>query len=126
MPSWLSQLFASQGAPPPSPAALAMPAGAVAVPPSAADAIPPTAPTAAAGIDPKMYALMQAFGGLRAPAAPPPPDVIRPPAPIAPQAANPTAIANTGATSAIASLLAAGLRPANVPSLGQLITPGGR
>lgn len=118
MPLGISELLAAQGlSPPESPAAAAMPHGAASVGGMGGLSMP----------DPKtMLAVMQAFGGLKQPAAPAI-DPMRPPPPVAPQGANAAAIANTGNTSAIASLLAAGLRPGpTTPPLGQLIMGGGR
>lgn len=125
----LSQMLAAQGlTAPASPAAMAMPAGAVPVDPATV-APPPTADGGLlGGLNPQSaLSLVQAFGGLKAPSTPVvQPELIRPPAPVAPQGANAAAIQNTGATSAMASLLAAGIRPTNIPALGQLIMSRGR
>lgn len=114
----ISQALAAQGyTAPMSPAASAMPHGAVPVNPAATPAAAET------GLNPRdMLSLMQAFGGLKVPGAPPLMEAPRPPSPVAPQGANPAAIANTGNTAAIASLLAAGLQPQQLSALGQLIT----
>lgn len=130
MPLPLSQMLAARGLTAPtagaalSPAAMALPAGAVPVDPATVQ--PPVADVGGdlfGGVTPQnALSLMQAFGGLKAPTTPiVQPELIKAPAPVAPQAANAAAIQNTGPTAAIASLLAAGLRPTVPAPLGQLI-----
>lgn len=119
----LSDMLARQGLSAPSPASVAIPHGAQPVPVTGPGA-PDPPPGAGAGMTNKdMLAMMQAFGGLKMPAQPII-DTPRAPQPVAPQGANATAIANTANTSAIASLLAAGLRPQPIPALGQMILGG--
>lgn len=122
----LSQALAMQGMTAPSPAASAMPAGAVPVNPAVLDPYTGATPSAGGtGMNPRdMLALMQAFGGLKMPGAPPMMEAPRPPQPVAPQGANPAAIANTGNTGAIASLLSAGIQPQQLSALGQLVMGG--
>lgn len=129
MPFGISELLASLGLSPPAtatptPAAAQPPdptnPGASATAPAASAPAAPTTPAAAAPNQARMLALMNAFGGLRAP-TPVVPEQMRAPPPIAPQGANVAGLTSTGNTAAIASLLAAGLQPQSIPDLGQLI-----